>query len=339
MLRYIGPREIDRARWDALITRAPNGLIYALSWYLDIVSPGWAALVKEQQGHYVAGLPLPVQTKFGFKYLKQPVFAQQLGLFYVATAVPTAADWQQVGYLLQRRFRFITKYSFNTGNAELLGTDLLGLAGHAMYTTTHTFYLSLRPAYPQLLAGYRPDRRRQLHQARRGSLRVEPSTDMELLIRLFAENTAGKIYGLLGETYEYPMLRALYAAASRAGLASMWQARAANGEVVAMLLLWQFNGQTTYLFNCSTMAGKQARAISMLLDEVFRARAGHALCFDFEAPDVAGLAQFYRSFGSVAAPFLTISLNRLPWPLRQLQAARAALYRHRRSRPKTNPES
>ena len=50
------------------------------------------------------------------------------------------------------------------------------------------------------------------------------------------------------------------------------------------------------------------------------------------APEVAGVAGFYRSFGSVATPFLTVSHDGLPWPLRQLRAARAALYRRLRPR-------
>lgn len=322
MFHYLSQHQVDRAQWDDLITRAPNGLIYALSWYLDIVSPGWAALVKEEQGRYVAVLPLPVQQKFGFKYLKQPVFAQQLGLFYLATAAPTPADWQHIGRLLRQRFRFITRYSFNVSNAELLSNSDLGTAG----TAFKTYYLPLRPAYAQLLSDYKPNRRWRLNQARRRGLLIEPSTDIDLLLRLFDENTAPNIYGVVGEAYEYRLLRALYAAANRAGLAAMWQARAADGPVVAMILLFRFKGQFTYIFNSSNAAGKAAGAISVLLDEVFRAHAGQALCFDFEAPEVDNVAHFYRSFGSVEMPFLTITLDRLPWPLKQLKAARAALY-------------
>ncbi|RZK88596.1 MAG: hypothetical protein EOO62_37450, partial [Hymenobacter sp.] len=132
MIRHVPSREIDRPQWDALITDAPNGLIYALTWYLDIVSPGWEALIKEEAGRYVAVLPLPVRRKFGLRYLQQPLFAQQLGLF--ALHPPTAADWQQVAQLLRRHFRFITQYAFNTGNAELLGAGKPGLAG-LVFTT------------------------------------------------------------------------------------------------------------------------------------------------------------------------------------------------------------
>lgn len=329
MLRYVSQAEINRARWDALISEAPNGLIYALSWYLDLVSPGWAALVKEEAGRYVAALPLPVQTRFGVKYLKQPLFAQQLGLFYLASAAPTATDWQQIGQLLRQRFRFITRYSFNVSNSELLGESSLGIAGRPF----KTYYLPLRPAYPRLLSGYKPNRRWRLNQARRRGLLVEPSTDIDLLLRLFDENTAPRIYGVVGEAYEYRLLRALFAAASRAGLAAMWQARPAGGPVVAMILLFRFKGQFTYIFNSSNAAGKAAGAISVLLDEVFRAHAGQDVCFDFEAPEVDNVAHFYRSFGPVEMPFLTISLDRLPWPLRQLRAARAAFLRRRSPRP------
>lgn len=332
MLRYIGPREIDRARWDALITKAPNGLIYALSWYLDIVSPGWAALVKQEQGRYVAGLPLPVHTKFGLSYLQQPLLTQQLGLFYVAAAPPTADDWQQIGRLLRRQFRVVTRYSFNTANAELLGDDQLGLAdANAERATFKTYHLSLRPAYPQLLSGYTPNRRWRLNQARRRNLQIEPTADIDLLVRLFADNTAGKIYGLTDDAYK--LLRAVYDAASRAGLAAMWQARLPGGAVMAMILLLRFKGRLTYLFSAADAAGKQAGAISVLLDNVFRAHAGQELDFDFEAPQVESVAHFYRSFGPVAAPFPTIAFSRLPWPLAQFRAARAALYRRLRSHP------
>ncbi len=327
MLRYISHAEIDRLRWDELINQAPNGLIYALSWYLDIVSPGWTALVKEQQGRYVAGLPLPERRKFGLRYLKQPLFAQQLGLFYLEP--PTPADWQQVAGLLRKQYRFVTEYAFNTANTDLLGQGQPELAG-SIFTTYH---LDLRAGYAQILAGYKPNRRWRLNQARRRELRIEPTQDIDRLVQLFAENTASKIYGLIGESYEYRILRALYARAHQAGMAEMWQARSNSDEVVAMILLLKFNKKIIYLFSGATIVGKAAGAISVLLDETFRAYSTQDMCFDFEARDVPGLVEFYSSFGSKKAPFLTITADRLPWPVRQLKAARMALYRRLRPRP------
>lgn len=321
ILHYSRHLEINRSQWDALITQVPNGLIYGLSWYLDSVSPGWEAIVKEQEGRYVAVMPLPVQTKFGFRYLKQPLFAQQLGMFYDEPL--TVAEWQEVGSLLRKRFRMVTRYSFNVSNIDLLKNSGLGVEVQAF----KTYYLSLRPTYDQLVKGYKANRRWRLNQAKRRTLYVRPANDIDLMLRMFHHNTASKIYGVVGEAYEYRLLRALYAQAAERGMAKMWQAQTADGEVLAMILLFRFNQQFIYIFNASTAEGKEAGAISLLLDEVFRTHAGQAITFDFEAPEVASIAHFYGSFGSTEMPFPSISYNQLPGPLQKIKALRTALLR------------
>ena len=41
MITYLTHDQIDKTLWDHCIAQAPNGLVYAWSWYLDIVHPGW----------------------------------------------------------------------------------------------------------------------------------------------------------------------------------------------------------------------------------------------------------------------------------------------------------
>lgn len=333
MIRHVRHDQLDRPQWDALINQAPNGLIYALTWYLDAASPGWEALIKEEAGRYVAVLPLPVRRRFGFAYLQQPLLTQQLGLFYAAEAPPTATDWQQIGALLRQKFRFITRYSFNTANTPGLASTPLGPADNAFKRTVGTTYhLSLRATYTDLLAGYTYNQRWYLKKARRTGVLAEPTTDIEQLISLFKENTSGKITGGVGDE-AYQLLRKLYADASQAKLATMWQARLASGEIGAIILLFHFKNKIIYMFSAANGAGKKAGAASVLLDEVFRTYAGQDLCFDFEAPPAESVTHFYRSFGPEAAPFLTISLNRLPWPVRQLRAARMAVVQRLPPRP------
>jgi hypothetical protein len=322
MIQHLKRAAIDCAQWDALLAASPNGTIYGLSWYLDVVSPGWEALVKVEAGRYVAVMPLPVRTKWGMRYLQQPSFTQQLGVFYVEAL--KIADWQAIGHWLQQRFRLVSSYAFNIANVELLanGPDLLGIPG----ARRETYCLDLNRPYEQLVAGYKANRRWRLNQSRRRSLYLEPTTDIDLLLELFADNTAHKIKGLIGEAYEYRLLRSLYAEASERGLTQMWQARTDSEGVVAMILLWVFNDQFIYIFSGATLAGKQYGAITRLLDEVFRRHAGQNLSFDFEALPLSNLVSFYSSFGSVPTPFYSITRNELPWPIRQAKRARMAFY-------------
>ncbi|TAE87084.1 MAG: hypothetical protein EAY81_04625, partial [Bacteroidetes bacterium] len=77
MIKYLSHQEIDKIKWDDCIAQSNNELIYAYSWYLDIVAPGWEALVLND---YEVVMPLPTTTKY-LNVIYQPFFAQQLGIF------------------------------------------------------------------------------------------------------------------------------------------------------------------------------------------------------------------------------------------------------------------
>ncbi|RZK88595.1 MAG: hypothetical protein EOO62_37445 [Hymenobacter sp.] len=161
---------------------------------------------------------------------------------------------------------------------------------------------------------------------------VKPTTNIDLLIHLYDENIAPRFSGVQGETYEYRIIRNVYSAGFQRGMASLWQARTTEGEVQAMMLLLQFRQHTIYLVSCATASGKASGATSVLIDNFLQQRAGQGGCFDFESPEVPGIERFYGSFGAVPVPFFTVVSDQLPWPVRQLKAARMALYRRLRPR-------
>jgi len=78
VIKLLGHTEIDREQWDYCISHSVFETIYPYSWYLDLVSPGWDALVLDD---FRAVMPLTWTKKMGFRLLLQPVLAQQLGIF------------------------------------------------------------------------------------------------------------------------------------------------------------------------------------------------------------------------------------------------------------------
>ncbi|MBK7430609.1 MAG: hypothetical protein IPI62_06680 [Bacteroidetes bacterium] len=81
MIKHLRHTEINKSKWDNTIKLSPEGIVYAASWYLDIVSPGWEALMDDD---YKFIFPLCTRSKFGFSYLYQPHFTQQGGLFSIS---------------------------------------------------------------------------------------------------------------------------------------------------------------------------------------------------------------------------------------------------------------
>jgi len=65
-IKYLKHNQIDKQKWDSAIENAQNGLAYALSWYLDIVSPNWDALIF---GDYEMVMPLIHKKKYTFHIL------------------------------------------------------------------------------------------------------------------------------------------------------------------------------------------------------------------------------------------------------------------------------
>ena len=77
-IQYLNCQNIDKTKWDACIAAAPNGLIYAYSFYLDAMAKHWDALVL---GDYEVVMPLVWNKKLRFYYIYSPAFTGPLGIF------------------------------------------------------------------------------------------------------------------------------------------------------------------------------------------------------------------------------------------------------------------
>ncbi len=301
--------QIDQARWDTCVGQSPQFLVYGLSWYLNLVSPGWGALIAGAGGAYEAVMPLPLVQKWGFHYLSQPLFAQQLGVFGAPGL--SARDWAALLAGLPRQVRLAAHYQFNAHNTPALAAVL---ASHPVIGSqlAHTHHLDLSPSYAHLRAGYHRDRQQNLQRAERGGLALVESTDLEPLLAMFAQSVAPKLAGGV-HPQAYTRLRAVYAALRARGLARLWYAALPSGELGAGTLFAQSGQRVIYLFNAAPSHARKAEGRTWLLDQFFRQHAGQPLVFDFESAQVPDIAYFYHSFGAQAVPFCRIWYNQLPW--------------------------
>src|SRR5580698_8347179 len=115
MIIYLRHNEISKVKWDKCLDNSPNSLIYAYSWYLDIVSPEWDALVEDD---YSGIMPLPKASKYGFSYIYPPLFTQQLGLF--STDSLTDGKIMEFISAIPSKFRYL-EMNLNEKNAIIPG--------------------------------------------------------------------------------------------------------------------------------------------------------------------------------------------------------------------------
>ena len=305
-VRHLRNQTIDRVAYDACVEAAPNGLVYGLSWWLDVVSPGWEALVLDD---YRAVLPLPVKRRYGIRFVEQALFCQRLGIF--SRKKPSAVERRAFAENLRAGFPLVTR----------LCLDASSLADELPAETRQTHCLDLSQPYSGIRDGYNPDRRQNLKRAETAGWEIQHSQNIRPLVEWFRCFHARNIVGGVAPS-AYRTLENLFLETERRGLSTLWYA-VKNGQPEAGIWFVTYKNRVFFLFNAATPAGRQGNARTFLLDSFFRENADRDLVFDFESPEVPSIAGFYESFGAKREAYVTMSYNQLPfwmnglWRLKQ----------------------
>ncbi|MEA3452279.1 MAG: hypothetical protein U9Q83_10310 [Bacteroidota bacterium] len=69
-LKILERKYIDTKKWDLCVKNANNSLIYAYSWYLDIVAQNWSGIISE---NYECVMPVVWKKKIRDKIHLQSI--------------------------------------------------------------------------------------------------------------------------------------------------------------------------------------------------------------------------------------------------------------------------
>ena len=294
MIKYLQHRQIDKKKWDATVAQCGN--IYAYSWYLDIVHPGWEALAEDD---YQAVMPLTGGKKFGVNYLFNPYFVQQLGVF----ALQPLSNERIEAFLqaIPAKYRFC-EIRLNEGN--LLAEGHQGLQYH------RNTILDLNRSYEEIRAGYHQNTKRNLTKAEANNLQIVDTVIPYHVVALFRDNR-GALLDKWG-TAEYNVMTRLGIEAEKRHKAFILGVTEKGvGELICAAIFMKANGRITFLFSGLKQQGKDKQAMTYLLDQVIRQYAGQPLTFDFEGSDDDNLARFYLGFGGEEVKYPSYTFNNM----------------------------
>jgi hypothetical protein len=300
MIRYIRNSDIDYDKWDACISRAFNGNVYAWSWYLDIVCEGWDAYVA---GDYEQVMPLTAGKKYGVSYLYQPPFTQQLGLYSNVPGSNIAAD--DFLDLLTSTFRF-AEINLNRHNK----------INHAAFKVQmrRNYELDLIQTYEELRSSYASNTLRNIKKAEQEGICIVENVDPQSIIAMF-RNEKGAELKRMGDK-QYRMLDKLMYRSTYKNMAMILGAFDLNNQLCAGAFLLKSHHRIVFLFSANNSIARKTGAMHLLIDWIIQKYAGQALTLDFEGSQIPGLARFYAGFGSTETFYPSLYYNRLPWPQR-----------------------
>lgn len=291
MITYLKHNEIDKIKWDNSITHANNSIIYAFSWYLDIMSPNWDALVLND---YEAVMPLTHRKKYFVSYLFQPFFTQQLGVF-------SRLDSQAIlvnDFLnhIPTKFKLIDIHLNEENSADGL-------------KQRKNFILPIDENYQTIYANYKSQAKRNIKKAKENNLYSQP-LPYKNVIDFYIKNKGKETKGV--RISDYDSLKKLYKTCNKNNTLLVTGIYSKQHGLLACATFLIYNDRVIFHMGTANQKGKKIGAMHFLIDCAISQLAGKNLFIDFEGSEIEGIERFYKSFGAFKKPYFKYKKNNLP---------------------------
>ncbi len=291
-IRYIERSDINDEQWNRCIDGAVNGIVYAYTWYLDIVSPNWSALVTENYSYI---FPLPALKRLGVETLSQPLFTQQLGLFSKSHITPEIL--KEFVESIPAKYKFISIHlnTLNRYNGVFHSVERV------------TYQLDLISTYSAIQLRYNQNTRRNNLKALAFGVSVTKNIEIATFLEFYRKNVAVKF-----ANSSFNRVVQISDTLIKLGKAEVVGAYY-QGILCAAALMVKSNGKLIYLFASSNHLGIKHRAMFAVVDQIIRWNAENHLVLDFEGSIIPSIARFYAGFGAKPCVYQSININRLPF--------------------------
>lgn len=270
-------------------------MVYGWSWYLDLVSEGWEALVEND---YECVMPLTKGRKMGMDYLFQPRFTQQLGIF--SQNLLSGEVVNSFIEAIPKKYRFI-EINLNTFNKiENPGKHFHKWKNHE---------LDLINSYENIRNSYSQNLKRNLKKASQTQLTLVKNIKPEDIISLFRENKGKELENLTATDYQ--LLQRLIYVMIYKRIAVTYGVCDENNTLVAGIFFVFSHKKAIFYFSATSQKARETMAMPFLIDRFISENAGSHLTLDFEGSNNENLARFYKSFGSTPITYFHYVKNNL----------------------------
>jgi hypothetical protein len=300
MIHHLKHHEINFEKWDKLAKE--QAIPYALSWFLNVVSPNWEALVFDD---YKAIMPLTCKKKIGIKYLAQPFFTQQSGIF-----------GNNLNSQLIQKFLSKIDKSYAYIEINLNEANTIFLNGNLKTSSQKNILLDLSKPYELLFKGFSENTKRMIKKAEKNSIYICDEKETNDLIELF-KITKGKTLKNL-DNKAYQILKTLIKTAQE-NIDVKVKKVYKDKELLGGAIFFEFNNRIIFFFSALHDKGKQVGAMHYLISEIIKNNSGKNKLLDFEGSNNLNLARFYMSFGSKEVVYLRYKNNNLPYPIKWIK--------------------
>jgi hypothetical protein len=301
MIVYHKNNEIDREQWDNCIRNTPGAKPYAYSWYLDIMAPGWQALVDDD---YDSVFPVPGYTRFGIRYIATPVFLQQLGA-YSPDNSSTKAIKEFLDYMPDF-YKFIDLCVRQKIEDNVYKVSL-----------KVNYELDLSRPYESIAGNFSDQCTKNINSSSGRKFEIVADITPDEIVNLLIENKGKELVGLKDRDYQRLKNLINFCLINKKG--RVIGVRGSRKRLIFAVFIIEIRGITTALVVVNTPQSLEKRIAYFVVNDLIKKLSSTKTILDFAGSSVPSAASFYESFGCAKVPFYRIYKNRLVWPLHMLK--------------------
>lgn len=291
-IHYIKHAEIDSDKWNQCIDGAFNCRIYAYDWHLDRTAIEWDALVY---GDYEFVMPLPFRKKMGIKYLYQPIFSQQLGIF----PTPSKTIFSAFIAAVSNRFKY--------ADIQLNAINIQEENNGDIFFERKNYLLSLTQDFKSIISGYSKNTKRNIAKAQKQDLTIIEGIRLEAYLEFKAQNLPAGV-----DKSAIDKLKSLIAFGEYKGFGKIYGVYTPGNELCAAVYFCRWKDRVIYFNAASNEEGKNTGAMYYLINRFIEDNAEKNLILDFEGSMIPGVERFYKGFGAKPETYFQLKYNRLP---------------------------
>ncbi|SNR17110.1 hypothetical protein [Tenacibaculum jejuense] len=297
MIKLISRKDLEVQKYNNCVEASIQSNVFGFSWYLDQVAEKWSVLVLND---YEAVMPIPWRRKLFVKYVYQPFWTIQLGIFS-----KEIEDENEFLIELFSEFKYVS-IRMNIKNSLSMFQDY-GLQKELQV-------IPFTKEYAKILNSYNRNRKRELKKAKQADLTEKWDDSPKVLIELFQSNVGKRVQKIKDQ--DYLKLYKLMNVCIEKKVGELLTVYDENNQLISGAFFLKYKGRVTELVCSSDFNNRNNGANTFMNDRaIFKYERNFDL-FDFGGSSMENIAKYYHSFGAEDQYYYQLHYNKLPFLLR-----------------------
>ncbi len=295
------PRQaIDESKWDKCISLSGNESPLGYCKILDLLSPSWQGLII---GDYEGVMPIPVTKQLGSLNIQMPQEVISLGIFSSSNELADLFP-RILNHDIFSHFKFI---NYNGSPSAGITCSLPGCL------QKQTFELNLKKDYDSLFSQYSRSHRRNIRGFHNSGLVIDKSPFPEVFTLLIKQIGIKRPELYMSSTYQQKFNN-MVRYALKNDMGKTFAVRKNNELIGGAFFL--IGKKRIIPYHLANEKGRACNTSFALIDQIIKEYSGQDRTLDFAGSVLPNVADFNRRFGAKPVSYYSVTINRLPQPLK-----------------------